>query len=260
MTSKNPGRHIMFRFVAAIVAALVLPTVSYAQPPGFKPPPPKTPKDAAPIDLTGYWVSVVSEDWRFRMLTPPKGDYPNFATVLTAEARKLADGWDPGKEPANSCKAYGAPNIMRQPGRLRISWVNDTTLKVETDAGMQTRTFRFGTPQPGGEPQWQGSSVAQWEGPQAAPFGPPPAGPRGGSLKVVTTRIRPGYLQANGVPYSGDTSMTEYFDIVKEPNGDQWLVVKSIIEDPRYLTRSFIRSTHFRKQPDATGWNPTPCR
>jgi hypothetical protein len=234
--------------------------VAVAQPPGFKPPPPKTPKDAAPIDLTGYWVSVVSEDWRFRMVTPPKGDYPNFAAILTAEARKIADAWDPAKEPAESCKAYGAPNIMRQPGRLHITWVNDTTLKIETDAGMQTRTLRFGAAEPSGEPLWQGFSVAQWEGQSAPLFGPPAAGPRGGSLKVVTTRIRPGYLQANGVPYSGDTTMTEYFDIVKEPSGDQWLVVKSIIEDPRYLTRSFIRSTHFRKQADATGWNPTPCR
>ena len=71
--------------------------------------------------------------------------------------------------------------------------------------------------------------------------------------------MRPGYLQKNGVPYSASTSMTEYFDIVKEPNGDQWLVVKSVIEDPVYLTRSLIRSTHFRKQADAKGWNPTPC-
>jgi hypothetical protein len=120
--------------------------------------------------------------------------------------------------------------------------------------------LRFGAPQPSGEPQWQGFSVAQWEGPAAPAFGPPAGGPRGGSLKVVTTRIRPGYLQANGVPYSGNAVMTEYFDIVKESNGDQWLVVKSIVEDKRYLTRSFIRSTHFKKQADAAGWNPMPCR
>jgi hypothetical protein len=260
MTSKNLGKPIVFPFIAAVVLALVLANGAYAQPPGFKPPPPKTAKDAAPIDLTGYWVSVVSEDWRFRMVMPPKGDYPNIP--LNGDGRKVADSWNPTQDPPDSCKAYGAPNIMRQPGRLHITWTNDTTLKIDTDAGIQTRLLRFGAVQPIGESQWQGFSIAQWEG--GAPafgFGPPGAGsgPRG-SLKVVTTRIRPGYLQANGVPYSGDTVMTEYFDVVKESNGDQWLVVKSIVEDKRYLMRSFIRSTHFKKQADAAGWNPMPCR
>jgi hypothetical protein len=78
-------------------------------------------------------------------------------------------------------------------------------------------------------------------------------------LKVITTRTRPGYLQKNGVPYSANMTMTEYFDVVKEPTGEQWLVVKSIIDDPQYLTRTLIRSTHFRKQADASGWNPKPC-
>ena len=71
--------------------------------------------------------------------------------------------------------------------------------------------------------------------------------------------MRPGYLQKNGVPYSGSAVMTEFFDVVKEPNGDQWLIVKSIVDDPQYLQRTFIRSTHLRKQPDASGWRPTPC-
>jgi hypothetical protein len=203
--------------------------------------------------MTGYWVAIVSEDWRFRMVTPPKGDYPDI-TPLNDAGRKIADAWDPAKDEAagDQCKGYGAANIMRIPTRLRISWADETTLKVETDAGIQTRLLRFGRPAPpAGPPDWQGFSLAQWE---------PPAGRgAGGSLKVVTARMRPGYLQKNGVPYSADTTMTEYFDIVKEPNGDQWLVVKSIVEDPQYLTRSLIRSTHFRKQPGASGWNPTPC-
>ena len=71
--------------------------------------------------------------------------------------------------------------------------------------------------------------------------------------------MRPGYLQKNGVPYGGNAVMTEYFDVVKEPSGDQWLIVKSIVEDPQYLVRPFVRSTHFRKLPNASGWNPTPC-
>jgi hypothetical protein len=213
---------------------------------------PRNFKDGAPIDLYGYWVSVVTEDWRFRMVTPPKGDYPNFP--LNDAAKKIADAWDPAKDESagEQCKAYGAINIMRIPTRLHITWVDDATLKIETDAGRQTRLLRFGTPTPpAGAADWQGFSVAQWE--RSAGRGP------GGSLKVVTTRMRPGYFQKNGVPYSANASMTEYFDVVSEPNGDQWLVVKSIVEDPQYLTRSFIRSTHFRKQADASGWNPRPC-
>ena len=215
---------------------------------------PRTPRQAALVDMTGYWVAIVSEDWRFRMLTPSKGDYPDI-TPLNDAGKKIADGWDPAKDEAagEQCKGYGALNIMRIPTRLHVTWENDTTLKMETDAGTQTRLFRFGqqTP-PTGAADWQGLSAANWEPPAAR-------GGTGGSLKVVTTRLRPGYLQKNGVPYSADAKMTEYFDVVKEPNGDLWLVVKSVIEDPTYLNRSFIRSTHFRKQADAKGWNPTPC-
>src|SRR5215469_4964392 len=165
--------------------------------------PPRSPKDGAPIDLTGYWVSIVSEDWRFRMVTPPKGDYPDI-TPLNAAGKKIADAWDPAKDEAagEQCKGYGAGNIMRIPERLHITWSNDTTLKMDTDAGTQTRLFRFGKPAPAtGPPDWQGFSVANWEGP-ASGRGP------GGSLKVITTRMRPGYLQKNGVPYGASMTMT----------------------------------------------------
>ena len=240
----------MRRLLFAAIILLLLPTILPAQARGAAP---KTPKDAAPIDMTGYWVSIVSEDWRFRMITPPKGDYPNIP--LNPDGEKIAKAWDPAKDEAagEQCKSYGAPNIMRVPGRLHITWANDSTLKIETDAGMQTRLLRFGgsaTPLPGA-PDWQGFSVANWE--PSLNRGP------GGSLKVITTRMRPGYLQKNGVPYSGNAVMTEFFDVVKEPNGDQWLIVKSIVADPQYLQRTFIRSTHFRKQADASGWRPTPC-
>jgi hypothetical protein len=229
---------------------VLIPTSILAQ---NRAPAPSTPKAAAPIDLTGYWVSIVSEDWRFRMITPPKGDYPNIP--LNPEGEKIAKAWDPAKDEAagEQCKSYGAPNIMRVPGRLHITWANDTTLKVEMDAGTQTRLLRFGAATaPAGAPDWQGFSRAEW-------LGLASGRPGGGSLKVITTRIRPGYLQKNGAPYSGNAVMTEFFDVVKEPNGDQWLVLKSIVDDPQYLNRTFIRSTHFRKQPDSTGWRPTPC-
>jgi hypothetical protein len=216
--------------------------------------PAQSPRVAAPFDPTGYWVSVVTEDWKFRMVLPPKGSYGG--VPMTAEARKAAEAWDPAKDEAANlqCKSYGAAAIMRVPGRLHITWDNDTTLKIETDAGTQTRLLRFGGPPPAGEPTWQGSSVAQWE--FAAPGG---KGPRSGDLKVVTTRMLPGYVRKNGVPYSGSAVLTEWFDRITAPNGDEWLVVMSEVNDPQYFTQPFVTTTHFKKQADARGWNPEPC-
>lgn len=220
---------------------------------------PETPRAAAPIDLTGYWVSVVTEDWRFRMMTPAKGDYPSIP--LNPEGRRVADRWDPAKDEAagDTCKAYGAAAIMRLPGRIHITWQDDLTVKVETDTGAQTRLFHFGRPQPpAGPPTWQGFSVAQWEYAGGGRRGR--AAVQGGDLKVVTTHLRPGYLQKNGVPYSGDAVVTEHFDALnKEPNGDQWLIVTTLVEDPQYLNQPFQRSTHFKRQADETGWDPSPC-
>ncbi|HWF09841.1 MAG TPA: hypothetical protein VG297_15345 [Bryobacteraceae bacterium] len=215
--------------------------------------PPPTPKAGAPIDLTGYWVSIVTEDWRYRMMTPAKGDYPSIP--LNPEGIKVAQAWDPAKDEAagNQCKGYGAGAILRMPGRLHITWQDDNTLKIETDTGMQTRLFHFGAIPAGGEATWQGDSLAEWE------YAGGRAGAHAGDLKVVTAHARPGYLQKNGVPYSANAVITEHFDMTKEDDGTSWLIVTTLVEDPQYLQRSFQRSTHFRKQADAAGWDPQPC-
>ena len=204
----------------------------------------KTPKESAPIDLTGYWVSIVSEDWRFRMLTPPKGDHPDF--LLTPEATKIADAWDAAKDQAEKdhCKAYGAPNIMRVPGRFHITWADDRTLKIETDAGQQTRLLKFAPTGPAGPPSRQGMSIANWDR---------------RALRVETSNLLPGYLQYNGVPFSANFKMVEYFDVISEPGGEIWLIDDAVMTDPQYLVRSHKRSTHLRKQADGKGWDPQPC-
>jgi hypothetical protein len=188
----------------------------------------------------------------------------------------VGNAWDPAKDEAdgNQCKAYGAAAIMRVPGRLNITWENDNTLKIQTDAGTQTRMINFGAAPAGGAPSWQGTSVGQWErhgGAQtswAGPGGGGPGGPgggpggaaqRSGALRVVTNNLKAGYLRKNGVPYSANAVVTEYFDRVNESNGDSWLIVTTIVEDPQYLAQPFVTSTHFKKQADASGWNPTPC-
>ena len=280
----------MRRLCLTLALLAALPAAAFAQR-GAQPPagPPPSPRASAPIDLTGYWVSVVTEDWRYRMVTPTARDYQG--VPMTPEAVKVADAWDPAADTAagNQCKSYGAAAIMRVPGRLHVTWDDDTTLRVDTDAGTQTRLFRFPLPavaEGGGgksEPSWQGDSLATWETPGrgrgrgtqpppaaftpgAAPGGPPPGRvaappprPQLGSLKVVTTSLRAGYLRKNGVPYSENATVTEHFDLVKLPRGEDLLVVTTIVEDPRYLTQPFIISTQFKKQRDAAGWDPTPC-
>ena len=109
--------------------------------------PPQTGRAAAPRDLTGTWVSVVTEHWHLRMLVPPKGEFAMLP--LNPEARKLAGAWDPAKEPAaEACRSYGAAAIMRVPGRLHIQWVDDNTLQMDIDSGTQTRMLRVGAMPP----------------------------------------------------------------------------------------------------------------
>jgi hypothetical protein len=220
--------------------------------------PAQTPKAAAPIDLTGYWVSIVSEDWRYRMVTPTKGDFQG--VPVTQDAVKVAEAWNPEADTAagSQCKSYGAPAIMRVPGRLHMTWDDDTTLKLEVDAGTQTRMFRFQKPSSKSEPSWQGDSAAEWEM-QNAGRGAAPNAPRRGSLRVATTNLKSGYLRKNGIPYSEDAKLTEYFDLVRERNGDVLLMVTSVVDDARYLRQPFIVTTQFKKQADAKGWEPTPC-
>jgi hypothetical protein len=195
------------------------------------------------------------------MVTPPKGEFGNIP--VSPEGRKVADSWDAAKDEAegSQCKAYGAAGIMRIPGRLRMTWENDNTLRIEADAGTQTRSLRFGTPPPDTEPTWQGRSIAQWEtaGGRGTRFAEGTAPQQGGFIKVVTTRMRPGYLRKNGVPYGSNATMTEYFESHLGPNGERYLVVSTVIEDPQYLSQPYVTSANFKKLPDASGWNPTPC-
>ena len=212
---------------------------------------PETPRAAAAVDLTGTWVSVISEDWVLRMAAPQKGNYTRIP--ITPAAREVADAWDPARDEAagDQCKAFGAPIVTRQPGRMRISWQDDSTMRMELEAGGQTRLFHFGPAQPPSEPSWQGHSVAEWQYPRVPP--------RTGSLNVVTNQLRPGYLRRNGVPYSADTTMTEYYHRMMAPNGDTWLTVVTEVIDPENLREPYVQSSHFKRLPADAEFNPEPC-
>jgi hypothetical protein len=264
--------------------------------------PPPTAKAIAPVDLTGYWTAVITEDWHVRMLTAPKGDFGSGAGGVIeipgvgpiglganpsdkgnipykAAAAQAAMKWDPAKDEAegNSCKAYGAPGIMRLPTHLHITWQDENTLKMEADYGTQTRLFHFGPPANAGQldysnatyrladmakveppaglqPSWQGYSIASW-----TIVGGSENFDRGGSLKVVTTHMKPGYYWKNGMPYTGNAVLTEHFRVMELPDRSQWIRFTQIVEDPEYLTQPWIVNYHFKKLPDGSRWNPIPC-
>jgi hypothetical protein len=274
----------------------------HAQRGGGRGGPPPTAKTRGPIDLTGYWTAVITEDWHVRMLTAPKGDFGSGAPgaienpgvgAIGLGANPADDGnipykptgaqaamkWDPAKDEAegNACKAYGAPGLMRLPTHLHITWQDDNTLKMEADYGTQTRLFHFGPPPDAGqlnatnatylppgvtkveppaglEPSWQGYSIASW-----TIMGGSGNFERGGSLKVVTTRLKPGYYWKNGMPYTGNAVLTEYFRIMELPDRSQWIRLTQIVDDPDYLTQPWIVNYQFKKLPDGSKWTPTPC-
>ncbi|NOT44140.1 MAG: hypothetical protein HOP14_05990 [Acidobacteria bacterium] len=260
-SSKWDARPVMVLAGAiALVATLTLDLGAQQAPQGG------AARAVAPVDLTGYWVSVITEDWPYRMMTPAKGDAAS--VPLNPEGQRITGQWDPDRDERSNeqCRAYGAAGIMRLPVRLHITWENDTTLKMEIDAGQQVRLFHFGQAAAPRQASWQGHSVASWEtvadGQGLAPAAGRGGGPQqqlSGSLKVTTSRMRPGYLRRNGVPYSGNASMLEYFDRITEPNGDVWLILTSTLEDPTYLNIPYMLSTHFKKEPDGSKWNPRPC-
>jgi hypothetical protein len=256
----------------------------------------QTAQTAATNDLSGYWVRIITEDWRWLMIVPAKGNADSIP--ISPAGRAILDAWDPAKDEAegNQCKGYGAGAISRLPTRAHVTWQDPNVMKWETDQGMQTRLFRFGTAaqdaqtNPGAR-SWQGLSVAIWEptpggggrgggpgagfpGPGAgagfpAPAAAPPAaappnagrgGTQNGWLKVVTTNLKSGYLRKNGLPYSEKATVTEYFQPTPETYGVRYMIVTTIIEDPDYLTGALITSSNYKKLPDTNnGWDPQPC-
>jgi hypothetical protein len=205
-------------------------------------------REAALIDLEGYWVSVASEDWRFRMVDAPKGVYSGL--TLNAEGRRVGDSRDAEFDRANGreCLAYGAPSLMRMASRFQITWEDDDTLRIDSDYGSQTRLLHFGDAPPGA-PSLQGYSKAQWI---MAPDG-------GGNLKVITTNLSDGYLRKNGAPYSSETTLTEYINVHTMANGDRWINITTEVDDPIYFSAPLVHSTDLKQLPNRRGWNPTAC-
>ena len=229
----------------------------------------------APFDPSGYWVSLITQNWRWRMVVPGKGEYAD--VPINLKAKQLADAWDPAKDEAagKQCEAYGAAVIMRNPERLHISWQDANTLRVDTDEGMQTRLLRFVPPAaPGGPaaapepltaphtdapPSWQGQSAARWQlaaGAGAALASAP--APRYGSLEVTTNDLLPGLLRKNGVPYGAGTQMREFWDL-RTLGAQRWISISVRVTDPQYLRGPYVYDSIFQQEPDGSKWAPSVC-
>jgi hypothetical protein len=292
----------LLRGLALAIVVTAAPRVAAQVAQGAPPPPVarQTARQAAPVDFTGTWASVVTEDWQWRFVTPIVGDYTGIP--LNAVGDKLARQWnhDADLKAGQQCKAFGAAAINRLPTRVQIAWVDDETLKVDFDLGTQSRTVYFDKTRQPGARSLQGHAVAEWidlpaaggrggggggggaaapapaaaAAPAAAPAGgrtgaAPAGGGRGGrgaapaaragGLKITTTNLTAQYLRQNGVPVSENAVVTEYLDIVPSPDGAQWLVWKTSVDDPTYLSGWYIVSSQFKKEADASKWSPTQC-
>ncbi|MBT6042814.1 MAG: hypothetical protein HOH14_04905 [Gammaproteobacteria bacterium] len=245
--------------IRTILSTLVLLTsmastsTLFAQPGGQQ----QSAQEQSAFDISGNWVALVTEDWRFRMVVAEPGDYEGIG--LTAHGREVADAWDPEADIAsgNTCKAYGAGGLMRIPTRLNISWSDGNVLRIDTDAGMQTRLLKFGDAQDNvGAGSLQGVTHASWDLERAGAFGGPVVG---GSIAAVTTQMAPGYLRRNGVPYGTNAVLTEHYELLVGGDGTEYLAVFSVLEDPEHLTQLYTTSTNFKREPDGSKWNPAEC-
>ena len=157
---------------------------------------------------------------------------------------------------------------MRVPGRLHITWADDNTLRIDTDAGTQTRLLHFDAKpavKPAGEPPGKdtpppiGNGLCAARARRKPDWEPRAKARKGRRSKWSTTQLRPGYLRKNGAPYSANTVLKEYFDLSKERNGDTWFAVTTVVEDPQYLSEPFVTSTNWKKEADGSKWNPSAC-
>ncbi len=260
---------------------------------------PQAARAAAPIDMAGTWASVITEDWQWRFVTPIVGDYTGVPLNADGDRLARQWNPDADVKAGQQCKGFGAAAINRLPTRLQISWVDDNTMKLDFDLGTQSRLVYFDKTKAPGARSLQGHAIGEWidlpapgrggpvgqapagaraGAPPAAGAAPPtgragapaagarggragggPAGPRAGGLKIVTTNLLPQYLRQNGVPVSEKAVVTEYLDVVPAPDGTQWLVLKTQVDDPTYLSGWYQVSSNFKKEATAAKWSPTPC-
>ena len=190
------------------------------------------------FNLSGMWSSMYHED-ELERTDPgsPMGDY--LGIPINDDARLRADTWDADLISVleHQCIPHSSVYAMRAPSNLKISTIEDpTTAQIiafiidGTYTGPRT-IWMDGRPHPSqfAAHTFSGFSTGVWEG---------------DTLRVETTHIKTGYLRRNGIPFSDETTLTEFFDL-----HDKYLTLTSIAEDPVYLTEPLVRS-------ESWVWNP----
>jgi len=263
--ARRSGAAMLGCSLAGAVLLVCAPPLRAQQPAAASKPPPSA-RAQEPFDPTGYWVSLITQNWQYRMVVPGRGEYADIP--MNAQAKKTADAWRSAADIAagKQCEAYGAAVLMRNPERLHISWQDDQTLRVDIDEGMQTRLLHFKAAASGTPPaaSLQGYSRAHWIlDTTVNTFGASLPGAVGhppyGSRRVDTNDLLPGLLRKNGVPYGADTTMSEYWDLRTLSPTQQWLTVSTKVEDPEYLFEPYVYDSIFQKEPDGSKWDPSPC-
>lgn len=256
MTPYSPRLHCLW-IVGLAVFVAALPAGGSAQQAagGRGQGAPVAARSTAAVDVAGTWVSVITEEWVSRMVTSRKGYVRGGGIHVTPEGMKLVNMWDPARDEAagEQCKGYGAVGVTRLPGKVRLTWQDENTLKAEFEAGSQVRLFHFRPSAPSGPPSWQGHSLAQWERAVSAADRPE------GNLRVVTSNLRPQYARKNGLPVSGNARLTEYLHVLNAPSGDVWLSWIGELDEPLYYLEPYHYSWQFKKVPDNSPWTPEPC-
>jgi hypothetical protein len=197
-----------------------------------------------PIDLEGVWAPLIHEDATLRGPGPAKGDYAGLP--INAEARRVADAWDPGEQldDENQCRSHTAVYMMRSPFKFEIIH-SDNMLVLTSESFEQVRTVYLDGREhhPKESPKTRmGDSIGWWEG---------------DTLVVETTNMERGYIERNGVPHSEDAVLTEYFTRQSGSFGDLLTIVQ-VVEDPQYLSQALVRSISFRRVPEGK-LEPYPC-
>lgn len=190
------------------------------------------------FNMTGMWTAMYHED-ELERTDPgsPAGDY--LGMPINDEARLRADTWDADLVSVleHQCIPHSAIYAMRAPSNLKISTIDDPAsgqivafIVDGTYTGPRT-IWMDGRPHPSefAAHTWSGFSTGAWEG---------------DTLRVETTHLKAGYLRRNGVMFSDQAVLTEFFDL-----HDKYLTLTSIVEDPVYLTEPLVRS-------ESWVWNP----
>lgn len=187
----------------------------------------------AQVDIAGEWATRTNEDQPHRAPGADLGDYTGLP--INAKARQKASSWDASilSEPESMAKPHAPQYFMRGPGpNLRIEKVVDPTTQelivytIEGVYGRDDRTIWMdGRPHPSehAEHTWDGFSTGKVEG---------------NHLTVITTHMKYGVIQRNGVPASPDAVMTEHF--IRHGG---WLTDVIIVDDPTYLEEPLIRTS-----------------